>query len=131
MPASVELADLEDVAVLWPATGRPSRSGEARVGPPIEVACRWRRMRREVTDAQGNTVVIEASVMLDRPAPVGSQMWRGTLDEWEGVRADRGRAEVMRVATANETDDVKGRDTAYRVGLQKFRGDASAVDGGV
>ena len=64
---------LHQTAVLWPRTGYKPETGEATVGEPEEISCRWVWGRTETTDAQGNTVSLDGSSLIelatDRQSP--------------------------------------------------------------
>lgn len=116
-----ELAYLTQTAVLWNSTGIVDRFGQIEVGDPIEVPCRWNEGAGEALDAQGNTIALDASVVLDRRVLSGSQMWLGTLAAWNAGAKDLTPNYLMEVKTTKVTLDVKGRASFYGVGLVRFK----------
>ena len=121
MPA-LETLDRKQNATLWPWSG-VDRYGEPTRGTGVAVKVRWNWVRREVTDPQGNTITIDADVVVDRKIAVNSTMWLGKLTNWPGDLLDSEDNEVMRVAVYDETPDIKGRKIRRTVGLMRFRND--------
>lgn len=116
-------------ALLWPASGFDAY-GQPKVGEPVELLVRWNAKRREATDPQGNSIMLDATVVVDREVAVGGTMWlaadqspgSGTaLSQWYGTGSGDVDDEVMRVAIYSETPDLKGRVARRTVGLQRFR----------
>lgn len=119
MPAP-ETSNRYQHAVLWERTGA-DRYGEPTRGEPVELRVRWVQKRGEVTDAQGNRTPLDAAVVVDRQIPVGSLLWLGTLDSWQGTGSVGADSELHEVVTYSETPDVKGRVALRSVGLKRFR----------
>lgn len=99
--------------------------GEERTGTPFEVRVRWVHHRRKSMDAQGNTVMLDATVVADRVIDPGSKMWLGELADWYGTGSGSGDpdldTELMEVMSADVTSDVKNRNKRYTMGLRKYR----------
>jgi hypothetical protein len=123
------------VAVLWAWNGSYDAYGQpVPSSPPVEIAVRWNTMptRREVLDSKGNTVALDATVVVNQVIAVGSLMWLGALAQWYGigtgsagvsVEGQQGAGnELMVVKTYTEVPDIKGRQSFKTVGLMRFRG---------
>jgi hypothetical protein len=109
------------IAVLWPAEGADAY-GQTLVGDPREIMVRWRFTRTESTDAQGNTVSLDASVQVDERVDAGSLMWLGRLaDIPPGTSFTETDAELYEVVNYHQTPDVKGREIKRSVGLRRYR----------
>ena len=123
MPAP-EVVDRYQTAVLWPFSGYDAY-GAPTVGPPVELAppygVRWTWKRREVMDAKGNTVALDASVVTDRKVAPDSLMWLGTLAGWYRVGSAGRPDEVMLVVSHDETPDIKNRAVRREMGLKRYR----------
>jgi hypothetical protein len=120
MPAA-EGRDLYQPALLWPKSGYNS-FGQPTVGAPEEILVRWNKVRRDVRDSQGNTIAVEAEVVVDQVVVVGSHMWLGSEENWYvdggsvGVQVD-----VMEVIRYNETPDLKNRFVRRTVSLARLK----------
>lgn len=123
MPAP-EWSDLYQVAVLWPWTGY-DRFGQHMVGPPVEIPVRWNTQRTEQVDAQGNTVTVDGTVIVDRYIDIGSHLWLGTLADWYGVGSSSGGQSaddsLCEAKTFNEVPDLKNRFAFRTVGIMRLR----------
>lgn len=120
----LETMDLKQRAVVWPLVGT-DRYGEPTVSDtPREVPVRWTWTRREMTDPQGNTIVVDAQAVVNEDIKVGSLMWLSTLDDlpagtgWSLSEFDE---ELMRVVTTSKGTDLKNRFTRRTLGLSRFR----------
>lgn len=117
----IEVSDLDQTAVLWPATGAVDRYGEPAVGDGEEIAVRWEWRQSEAPGPQGGTILLDAVAVVNQAITKGSLMWLGELADWPGT-ADGGDEDVMRVATYGEIPDLKGRSIRRVVGLQRHKG---------
>lgn len=116
-------------AVLWTRKG-VNRQGQLKLNSPAEIIVRWKWVKREIVDRQGNTVAIDAEVVTVQDIPVGSVLWLGSVDDlpggapswsdawgdswsdaWGSEEAGGGlpTEDVMQVITAPTTPDIKGR----------------------
>lgn len=125
MPAQ-ELSHLYQAAVLWPRTPLSSTTrgsdayGQPTLDTAVEIRVRWDDTKREVLDAQGNRVVVDATALVDRTIAVGSEMWLGPLSDWVGTAVGQDDdTEVMLVKTFNAVPDVRNRYVTREVGLMK------------
>lgn len=127
MPAP-EISDRYQGAVLWPKSGF-DRHGQVTVGSPVEMRVRWNDAKAERLDAQGNTVTVDATAIVDREVEIGGQMWladdpsKSALDQWYGV-GSAGQTQdekVLTVITFDATPDSKNRYAQREVGLKRYR----------
>jgi hypothetical protein len=113
--------DLTDVAILWPVAGRDANN-EPLVGEPQQISCRWVQKNREVVTAQGESLGLDATAVVDREVAPESIMWLGALEDWYGGQGSAGDStQLMQVKTTEFARDVKGRVTRRTVGLTRFR----------
>ena len=117
MPAREDMDRIHD-AVLWTGV-EDDRYNEKRRGQPVPLKVRWKQTVREGTDRNGNPVVLEAQVKVDREIPIGALMWKGKLEKFDDATADN----IMEVVFYNEDSDLKGRHTARSVDLKRFMED--------
>jgi hypothetical protein len=127
MPAQ-ELSFLTQTALLFPLLGI-DQWGQPTVGDPVELkppynGVRWNDVLREVVDAEGNTVAIDAVVVVARTIAVKSRMWLGTLAEWyesgTGTGSSAPDSQLCEVKLYNETRDIKGRVATRTVSLMRL-----------
>lgn len=112
-------------AVLWPFTG-VNNHGAPTVGDPEQIIVRWVHSKRETLDPQGNTIALDATVIVDEDIAIGSEMWLGELEDWYGTGTAPDDSEVMTVKTFNKTPDIKGRVFRRELGLMRKRAGATA-----
>ena len=129
----MEVMDLPQRAVLWPATGASDAYGQTLVDFPVEISVRWLSERKPVLSAEGRTVTLDSGAIVDRRIPADSWMWLGTLEQWysgQGAYSVYGSGtapgapvhgtgsaafdpQIMEVMQYVESPDIKGR-AAYR-----------------
>jgi len=117
MPA-VEVVDFIHYAVLWRKAGS-DRFGKPITSNPVEIRCRWIETRKEKTDAQGNTVTIDAQVYINTDITVGSLMWKGRLSELLGTASPMS-GNIMQVISFNRTPDLKGRNHRSMASVSRY-----------
>lgn len=117
---SPEKTDLRQKAVLWVPNG-VNKYGEKTFADPIEISVRWNTQRRATLDGKGNTVMLDATAVVDRVIAIGSEMWLGELEDWYGTGSVSGDDELMYVKTYNETPDLRNREKMQTVGLMKAK----------
>lgn len=121
---------LYQAAVLWPALFYDGYGQRVVSDVAVPLRVKWDEKRSQATDNQGNTITLDATVIVDREIGIGSKMWRGRLEDWPGNTVDGQKVgsdeaiaaaekRVMIVATYNEVQDVKGRAAMRTVGLQR------------
>lgn len=109
-------------ALLWPYAGIDDYGQPIVSSTPQEIRVRWEHTRTEMTDPQGNTIVVDATAVVAQKVTIGSEMWLGDYaDDWLGTGSGSGGDddEVMRVVAYDEVPDVKGRVKWRQVGLQR------------
>lgn len=105
----IETAWRYQKAVVWMAVDNEfTTDGQHKVSAPIELTVRWENVRREATDAQGNTILIEAVVVVDRLIPVGSVMWEGSMVSLPGT-SETPDSDVMEVLSCSEIPDINNQ----------------------
>jgi Bacterial Ig-like domain (group 3) len=118
----LETSDRFQDAVLWPVSSY-DQYGQALISPtacPLKV--RWIEKQSEMLDPKGNTIAIDATVVVDRKIEVGGLMWKGCINDLEIVgTAAPSPAGLMEVKAYNETCDVRGREIRRTVGLMRYR----------
>lgn len=115
MPAP-EVSFLRQKAVLLPATGTDDY-GRKSVGTAVEIDCRWINKRSEVLAPNGQTIAVDATVIVKREIPIGSVLWLGRLADWAGTGFGEDDGTLMESVSYNETPDLKARVTRRTVGL--------------
>lgn len=111
---TVETSHRLQRAVLWKASGFDN-NGKVTVDPAEEIDVRWVEKRRGTLDAQGNTIAVDATAVVDQEIVVGSILWLGNMDDLPAIPVN-----LKQVATYDETPDLRGRETARSVGLVRY-----------
>ena len=125
MPA-VETMDRNDAALLWVRVGR-TRRGEPKVAPLVALdprdgtGVRWVEKNSTLQRPDGTTVTATVRVIVDRPIPLYSVMWKGRVDDLPGS-ADFPEGDLFQVVRYAETRDLKGvpENTRRSVDLAPF-----------
>ena len=129
MPALEQSARFQK-ALLWPMVGYDRHGQPRRSSTFVELDVRWDTSKSEATDPQGNTVSIDATVVVDRRIAIGSEMWLGSVDDLEDLLLGPGTgtieeeelvptSDIMVVRTYKEVKDIRGRETRYEVGVAR------------
>lgn len=113
MPA-LETDCREQFAVYEEATGKDDYNQQTRAAA-VELKVRWELTRSQIIDAAGNTIAIDAFVVVDRVIVEGSTMWLGRLADYPDDPAN-----LKEVVVYKEVPDIKGRNTRRTVLLRKY-----------
>jgi hypothetical protein len=121
----IEEDDCWDTAVLWPATTVYDDQGQPVRSTPVELAwpngCRWVPSTRQVMDAKGNLINLDATVVVLQDIPVNSLMWLGELADWYGTGSGASDDGLMVVKSFNKTSSQDGRFERRTVSLMRFK----------
>ena len=111
---SPETANRHQKAVLWAANGYDTYA-DIKVSAAVEILVRWEEKQQEILDAQGNSITIEAIVVVNQDIIVGSIMSLG-------AKVDLATPPVglNQVVTFDKTPDIKGRKYRRVVSLIRF-----------
>ncbi len=136
----IETFHRHDYAVLFPFIGTDDM-GEVIRGDPVELMVRWEvgdynlgggGGRREMKDPQGNTITVDAVIVVDREIRADSLIYRGTLEEWLGVGTGTGSdsptVELLIVKVYSEIPDIKGRHRRRTIGCMRYRDTPPATE---
>jgi hypothetical protein len=107
-------------AVLWEKTGR-DRYNEPTTAAPVEISVRWENRASQQLDPQGNTIRVDATVIVNQDIAIGSVMWEGELLDFIGTGSDGTDTQTMEVVTNNVIPDLKNRARLRTVGLVFYR----------
>lgn len=116
-----ETMDRPHDAVLWESTGVTDDYGELIVSSPVEIKVRWNWKRSQTVNARGIPIATDAQVVAAQDIALGSEMWKGTLEDWYATGSAGDNADILYVATEGNVDDLKGRITRREYGLSRFR----------
>lgn len=108
MRTDIETMERNDRATLWVANGVNDYS-EPTVSEPVEIDVRWESRRGERGDAQGNVVVYDAVVVVDRVIPIQSILRLGTIADYRA--SDTDDLLLYSVVDFSGIPDLKGRNT--------------------
>ncbi len=120
MPA-FETMDLTDEALLWAPAGIDPNFGETTVGSPVQIPCRWVPSKAKVEDDKGNTITLDAQVVVMQDIAPGSKMWLGNMTAWNSSGNGSISNGLMEVKTTSKAKDIKGRFIRRTLGLMRYR----------
>ena len=118
---SLEVDCLNQFAVYVAATGVDDY-GDKTGAAAIEIKVRWEKGLSEIVDSFGNTISIDATVVVDRVIAIGSTMWQGKLEDYPATSAD-----LRKVVVYKEIPDTKGREFRRVVLLRKLSDEVLAT----
>jgi len=120
MPAQ-EIAYLRQTALVWPASGYDSYGQPAVAKYPTQISVRWNNTQTEMLNPQGNTISVDATVIVSQEIPMGSWLWLGSMDSWLGMGSGSGSAaqdeHLLEVKAYAKTADIKNRNYFRQLGL--------------
>lgn len=127
MPAQ-ETSHLYQRALLWRSSGVNKFGRHKREAISVEIGCRWDDRRYEALDPQGNAIALDAQVIVAVDVPIGSIMWKGSLDDLsealtgtsEADTSDVPTSDLFEVVIVNRDEDLKKRATYRELGLQRY-----------
>lgn len=120
MPKPIEVDELNQKAVLFPLEGRTIEA-EPILGEPVEIEVRWDKTNRQMKLSDTETVLIDATVVLDRDAPLGTVLWEGELEDWYGTGSNDVNTDRVVVVRQDSDFDVKRRSKRRVVYCMKYR----------
>lgn len=68
--------------VYWEKSGSDIY-GKPQYKDPVELACNWQDVQKEIIKADGRTVLSHAYLLLSGPVVEGSLVFEGTLSDWQ------------------------------------------------
>jgi len=110
----LETDSLNQKAVLWTSNGYDDY-GEAKVDAAIEIDTRWELTQTESLNANGDTILLSATVVVDRDIPIGSAMWLGKLVDVASTPVG-----LRTVLTFSSVPDIHAIEYRRTVGLGKL-----------
>jgi hypothetical protein len=116
VPFSMETDCLFQKALLWGATGNYDRKGNTKVSAAVELDVRWENRNQDILDPFGNTVSVDAVVVVNRDIAVGSIMWQGGTADVPGTSGIP-QAGFLYVAMYEKIPDIKNQYSRRRVFL--------------
>ncbi|KKN70648.1 hypothetical protein LCGC14_0429210 [marine sediment metagenome] len=117
----IETISRHQKAVLWAANGFDD-FGEPKVDAATEITVRWQEGLQEAVDPNGNTIALDAVVVVNQDVTVGSIMWLGKKDDLASPPVD-----LKQVVSFSKIPDVKGRVFRRKVGLIRYSNELPAL----
>lgn len=123
----IETDGLIHKAVLWKFKRRDGY-GEPVVHPPVEIDARWRWARTQSVGPDGQTIALDASIIVAEEVDLDGVIWQGTLKQWNALPADAADRKLMQVKTSSTVEDIKGVEQKRRVGAARFKNTLPTVE---
>jgi len=111
----IETMGRKQKATYWAAGTTYTDTGQLKITASIEISVRWEDKEQEALDGQGNTIRMDAVVVVDRDIGVGSLMWLGEKADW--IAATGGLYEVV---SFSKVPNLKGTRFRRVVGLIRY-----------
>jgi hypothetical protein len=111
----LETIDRNQNAVLWANNGTYTDDGRPEVIAAAALTVRWQTGNVESVDGFGNTIAINATVVVAQTISIGSIMWLGTLADIASPPVD-----LMEVVDYKNIPSLKGRHDRKVVLLRRY-----------
>lgn len=121
-----ETMDRRHRAVWVPKTGE-NKFSEGTYGAAEEIRVRYVAKSREMLDAKGNQVKVDATAVVVDDIQLGDLLWVpddqsvSALTQWYGTGSASTDDDAMEVVAVNATADIKLANTRKTVGLNKWK----------
>lgn len=109
---------LHQEAVLWMASGNTDGHGEPTVAAAVEIDVRWEFTRTEMQTPQGDTIVTDATVVVDRDVTLDSILWLGEKDDVPTTFTDNS---LHQAVAQSDIPCVRDRSNRRVLGLVRYR----------
>lgn len=109
---------MRDPAVLW-TLNRHDRDGFPLLNPPVQICTRWEEKNLEMTDEEGNRIVVDVVLAANRQIAVGSLLWAG--EECDLPESGDPGVDLYEVLLRDRGNDLNGRITRYEFGLKRYK----------
>lgn len=116
-------------AVVWLANGYGEDGSPTIDASPVsDMPVNTSRRQRQIRNAKGELINIDATARVDREVPIGSIVFLGTADEYNAMtEAEQAVAGYYEVIGNSVTHDVKGIEISYKVSLAHHSGSAQGA----
>ncbi len=126
-----EVAYLFQTALYWARTGYDLSGQPTVTALPKELApwtrprpsgVRWKWTKKETLDPKGNTITLDAVVTCQQDLLVGSHMWLGCLNDWNGTGSSFAHQDqqLYVIIKFDRTPDIKARQVYREASLMRF-----------
>lgn len=88
---------LKQEAIYWPPVSADNY-GQPTFGSPVEIACRWEDVQKEILTPEGEEIISSTTVYVDRDVEIGGALLLGTLSSSvnEGAPLENEGSRVIR-----------------------------------
>lgn len=116
-----ERTDRKQRAVLWAVTGTNNHGQKVCTTTGVELKVRWVGKQAVRLDPQGNTIAVDATVIVAQDVTIGSIMWLGALADIPGTGTPPlPESDLMQVKTFDKTDSMNPNFVRREVGLMRY-----------
>lgn len=118
MPPPLEYTDLVDKVLVWPAAG-VSPEGDTVLSGFVEYDARLVVRKRQMVNAAGQLVSVDAQLTIRGLVGEGSVVWEGGEDDLPGTGSTP-EGDLWQVIATARGKDQKGQHVRYEYGLQRY-----------
>lgn len=111
-------------ALVWAPESIGERGQRVVSAIPVEYRrkVRWLTNVAVIQDKAGNDIRTDGQLRIATELEIGSIVWDGLLDDLPGTGTAAPTSGLLEVVADMSTDDLKGRNTCYMYGLQRYSG---------
>ncbi len=122
----IETACRYDKAVYWAKSGK-DKYARPTLAAAADLDVRWEHVQEETVDSQGNTIAVDAILVLDQSVVVGSIFWEGEIDDIPGT-SQVPSSDLFQCIKFSRIPDIKGRHVRRLAYLRKYSDDLPDLD---
>lgn len=108
------------LALKWDRDGNDTFGRPAIEADPTELRVRWQDVNEEMTDPEGQRVLVSVKVHSTETIEIGSILWLGSLSDWDDVVQGTNGTNLMCVKAIEYVPNINGRHKRRVYGLQFY-----------
>lgn len=111
----IETTGRKQKATLWAAGTESTSIGQKKVLAAVEIDVRWEEKQQDALNEQGETIRVDALVVVGQDIAVGSLMWLGELADWSAATGN-----LKEVVAFSKIPSLKGTRFRRTVSLVRY-----------
>lgn len=119
----IETTRRRQYAVLWAAGTTYTEIGRKKVQRAVQVEVRWEEKQTDAMNAHGESIRIDATVVVDQDVEIGSLMWLGELADWTSSSGD-----IYEVVSFSKVPNLKQTRLRRVVGLVRYSDSLPSIE---
>ena len=97
-------------AVFWAVKTDTDKFGQPQYEAPVEIKCRWEDKAAKFENTEGEELVSQAIVYVDRDTKPGGYLWLGLLADLDG-ETDPHKVGATKIRRFDKLPDIRNKNT--------------------